>query len=179
MKVLKFSILLTLILCLFAFAKCNKDKIDNNGLPAATQEGKNTLGFLLNGQVWKPQGTRVTGNLSIDYDPNFNQGVFNIVAYNFSTPISEQFIIGVKDSLNFINAPANFVLSNSSLLGVAFTNSNCSLFSNEVSTSVSGKLTITKLDRTNRIISGTFNATMSKTGCATIQIADGRFDMKY
>ncbi|MFZ6025669.1 MAG: hypothetical protein ACOYVG_14560 [Bacteroidota bacterium] len=39
----------------FCFAKCRKDKLGSNGLPAATQEGKNTLGFLLNGQPWTPK----------------------------------------------------------------------------------------------------------------------------
>ena len=179
MKKIKIAISFVSIYCLFCFAKCKKDNPDNNGLPAATQEGKNTLGFLLNGQPWKPQGVRGTGNLSIDFDPAFNQGVFNIVAYNFVPSISEQFIIGVKDSLNFINAPANFNLRNNSLLGVAYTNSNCSIFSNEASTLVSGNLSLTKLDRTNRIIAGTFSFTLNKTGCSEIRITDGRFDMKF
>ncbi len=77
------------IISIFCFAQCKKNKPDSNGLPAATQEGKNTLGFLLNGQLWKPQGFRRTGHLSIDFDPNFNQGGFNIVAYNFVPAISE------------------------------------------------------------------------------------------
>jgi len=168
-----------LILTVFCFAECKKNKPDSNGLPAATQEGKNTLGFLLNGQLWKPQGFRGTGNLSIDFDPNFNQGGFNIVAYNFVPAISEQFIIGIKDSLNSITAPANFSLTNSSLLGIAYANRNSSFISNEASTTVSGNLILTNLDRTNRIICGTFTATLNKTGCAEIKITDGRFDMKF
>ena len=147
-------------------------------MPAATQDGKNTLGFMLNGQPWKPQGSRVTGNLSIDYDPTFNQGIFNIVAYNFNTPISEQFIIGISDSLNFINAPAIFNLTNNSLLGASFSDSVCSLFSNEADVTVLGNLSISKLDRVNRIIAGTFNLTLSKTGCEIIKITEGRFDIE-
>lgn len=57
MKRLKLPIILTLLYCLFCFAECKKNKPDSNGLPAATQDGKNTLGFLLKGQQWKPQGS--------------------------------------------------------------------------------------------------------------------------
>ena len=85
----------------------------------------------------------------------------------------------MKDSLNFTNAPVTYSLTNNSLLGVAYTDSICSFFSTENSTVVSGNLTITKLDRINRIISGTFNATLNKDGCSEIKITEGRFDMKF
>ncbi len=167
-----------LILTVFCFAECKKNKPDSNGLPAATQEGKNTLGFLLNGQPWKPQGTRVTGNLSIDYDAGFNQGIFSIVAYNFNTQISEQFIIGVRDSLNFINAPITLSLNRLSLYSVSY-NTPCDYFNQLNDVTSTGSMTITKLDRTNRIISGTFSATLTKASCTEIKITDGRFDMKF
>jgi len=178
MKRLKLPLGITLIYCLFCFAQCKKSNPDSNGLPAATQDGKNTLGFLLNGQPWKPQGVRGTGNLSIDYDPGFNQGIFGIVAYNFVPANSEQLTIGIRDSLNFINAPSTFTLSNRSLFGISYS-SDCDLFSTYSDVTSSGSMTITKLDRTNRIISGTFSATLTKTGCTEIKITDGRFDMKF
>ena len=167
-----------LILSVFCFAQCKKSAPDSNGLPAATQDGKNTLGFLLNGQPWKPQGVRGTGNLSIDFDPSFNQGIFSIVAYNFNTSVSEQFIIGVKDSLNFINAPITLSLNRLSLYSVSY-NTPCDYFNQLNDVTSSGSMTITKLDRTNRIISGTFTAALQKTGCTEIKITDGRFDMKF
>lgn len=167
-----------LILTVFCFAECKKNKPDSNGLPAATQEGKNTLGFMLNGQPWKPQGVRGTGNLSIDYDPAFNQGIVGIVAYNFAPAISEQLTIGIRDSLNFINAPITLTLSNNSLFGISYS-SDCDLFSTYSDVISSGSMTITKLDRTNRIISGTFSATLKKSSCTEIKITEGRFDMKF
>ena len=162
----------------FCFAKCNKEDLDFSTLPPATQEGRNTLGFMLNGKAWAPKGFRVTGNLSIDYDPGYNQGIFNIVAYDFSTPISQQFTIGIRDSLNFINAPISFHLNQSSLYVVSFSKS-CNYFSTLQGIGSNGNLTITKLDRANHIISGTFSATLYKTGCDTIKITEGRFDMKF
>ncbi len=166
------------ILTSFCFVKCEKDRTDVTGLPPATQEGKNTLGFLLNGEPWIPQGVRGTANLSIDYDPGYNQGIFSIVAYNFSIPISEQFIIGLKDSLNFMNAPIILNLSRESLYSISY-NTPCGYFNQRSDVSSSGSLTITKLDKLNHIISGKFNATLSKNGCPTIQITEGRFDMRY
>lgn len=120
----------------------------------------------------------MTGNLSIDYDSGFNQGIFNIVAYNFNVPIAEQFSIGVRDSLNFMNAPITLSLSRTSLYSISY-NKPCDYFNQLNEVTSSGSLTITKLDRANRIISGTFKATLAKSGCTTIQITDGRFDMKF
>ena len=175
---MKKIILLLLVAFVFCFARCKKDTVDSNGLPAATQDGKNTLGFLLNGQPWKPQGTALTGNLSIDFDLNFNQGIFNIVAYDFNSPTQDQFIIGIRDSLNFIQIPGIYSLSRNSLYSISF-NKPCDYFNQLDDVQSSGILSITKLDKVNRIIAGTFNATLSKTGCASITISEGRFDMKY
>lgn len=63
------------------------------------------------GKHGPPKGVRGTANLSIDYDPGFNQGIFNIVAYNFVPAKSEQLIVGVRDSLNFMQYPLHFNLA--------------------------------------------------------------------
>ncbi|MEI9945326.1 MAG: hypothetical protein WDN26_14060 [Chitinophagaceae bacterium] len=169
-----------LIISIFCNGNCRKNKIESNGLPPATQEGKNTLGFLLNGETWEPKGSNGTANLSIDFDPGFNNGILGIAAYRIITSNNrEYFGIGIKENLNTYNAPATFSLSNSGLFRLRFENNGCSYFSTDADTNVSGSLTLTKLDRTNHIISGTFNASVSKTGCETINITEGRFDMKY
>ncbi len=120
---MKKTIILILIISLFSFAKCNNEKMDSDGLPPATQESKNTLGFLLNRQPWTPQGFSGTGNLSIDYDPNFNNGILGIAAYRtISSSDKTQFILGVTDSLNFFSAPVMFTIGKNSLAGVSFSN---------------------------------------------------------
>ena len=167
------------IISIFCFAQCKKNKPDSNGLPAATQEGKNTLGFLLNGQPWIPLGFNGTANLSIDFDPGFNNGVVGIAAYRIlSNNVKETFGIGITDSLNFLVPKYTIGLSNKSLYRVRF-GRYCSFFSTDSNTNVSGMISISKLDRTNKIVAGTFNATLSKDGCDTIEITEGRFDMKY
>lgn len=168
------------VLFIFCFAKCNKERLDSNGLPPATQEGKNTLGFLLNGEPWTPKGFNGTANLSIDFDPSINNGIFSISAYRIITNNDRTYFgIGVNDSINTITTPKKYYLGNNTLYGSYFSNNNCTFDYFDSTVIRSGTLTITKLDRTNRIISGTFNATLSKAGCETINITEGRFDMKY
>ncbi len=169
-----------LILTIFCFAKCEKEKLDFNGLPAATKEGKNTLGFLLNGQPWTPKGYNGTANFSIDFDPGLRNGIFSISAYKIITNNDRSYFgIGVNDSINIIKPPKTYSIGNNSLYGIYFSDNNCTLdyFDNTIRRT--GTLTITKLDRVNRIISGNFNATLSKNGCTTISITEGRFDMKF
>ena len=178
MKNLIASLIIITLLTTLGCSSCKKDITNSNDLPPTTQDGKNTFGFLLNGQPWTPQGVRGTGNLSIDFDPNFNKGIFNIVAYNFIPSISEQVTLGIRDSLNFMNAPFTLSLGTNSLYVISYAKS-CDYFSKFSDVASTGTLTISKLDRTNRIISGTFNATLFKVGCDTIKITEGRFDMKF
>jgi hypothetical protein len=42
----------------------------------------------------------------------------------------------------------------------------------------SGKLTITKLEKFRRIISGTFYFTIENS-CGKVEVTEGRFDLKY
>jgi len=174
---------LAVIVC-FWFTACKKHhnqlKADNPyGLPNATQSGKNTLGFLLNGEPWAPKGFNGTANLSIDVDFGFNEGIFNIASYKTVNAITEQFTIGISDSLNFISSPYTFLIHSDSVFGISYTIGSCDYFSKNSSTTADGTMTITKLDKTMRIISGTFSATLSTSGCETIKITEGRFDMKY
>jgi len=173
---------ITLATCfLLSSSQCKKNKSDADyvyGLPPATQQGKNTLGFLLNGEPWTPKAYRNRANLSIDIDFSYNNGIFSISAYDFSSTVAQQFIIGIRDSLNFLNAPFKLNLNRESLYSVSF-NTSCDYFNQLDDVSSSGILNLTKLDKTQKIISGTFNATLSKPGCETIQITQGRFDMKY
>lgn len=170
-----------LILSIFSFAQCKKTNTDSNGLPAATQEGKNTLGFLLNGQPWKPQGNNGTANLSIDVDFGFNQGVFGIAAYRILLSNNrEYFGIGIRDSLNFVTIPSMLTMNKYSIANSRFSTNTCDMSFYDTTVFRSGNLNITKLDKVNRIISGTFNTILFEPNCGdTIKITDGRFDMKY
>ena len=170
------------IISIFCFAKCKKEKPDANGLPAATQEGKNTLGFLLNGQPWKPQGFSGTGNLSIDYDQGINNGTLGIIAYRtVSSNDRTQFGLGIIDSLNFKNAPFTLLVNKKSAANFLYSDRNyCDIVHSDSTIYERGSVTITKLDRMSRIISGSFEGILYNKLCGdTVKITLGRFDMKF
>jgi len=107
MKFIKYILLLVFVA---GFTQCCKEKpnVSNDvpGLPPATQTGANTLGFLLKGVPWVPAGNNGTANLSIDFDPGFNNGGMGIFGYRgIAVGNVEYFGIGITDSLNFKTAP--------------------------------------------------------------------------
>ncbi len=170
-----------LILSIFCFAQCKKSNPDSNGLPAATQDGKNTLGFLLNGQPWKPQGNNGTGNLDLYYDAALQGGVFNLSAYrNVSTTNgNRQSLVMYGDS---IHAAQRIILPNKNRFGLTFWDEakHCTYDTFDSTTQIlSGFFDLKKLDKVNRIFSGEFEIKFKKTGCEDVQISQGRFDMKY
>lgn len=46
--------LLLILFTILTTGSCKKDPIKNAVLPPATQEGKNTVGFTINSEVWVP-----------------------------------------------------------------------------------------------------------------------------
>jgi hypothetical protein len=181
-----FALVICYTLLSISCKKNNSTTTDPNnvpGLPPATQSGANTFGCLVDGVPWVPQGNDGgTSNLSIDYDSGLDNGSFNIFAkriLNFPNT-STSIRLGILDSMNFRTVPINLNVSktskgyvNHSIIGSCFLNP----YENE--TKATGKILINKHDLTNRIISGTFEATLIKTPCDTIKITNGRFDFKF
>jgi len=182
MKTTSLAIIILLTFTLSGCIGCKKEVTDPNGLPAATQEGKNTLGFLLNGQPWTPKGFSGTANLSIDFDSGINNGILGIVAYRtLSSADKTQFILGITDSANLKSAPFTVIIKKKSIGALSFsTKEYCDLNHNDTTIYQSGQISIVKLDRINRIIAGTFNGILYKQTCGdTIKITEGRFDLKF
>jgi hypothetical protein len=170
--------LLLLLVVTLSSGECKKlfTNLDADGLPPATQTGANTLGFLLNGQPWTPKGfAGLSGNLSLYYDVSFRGGVFNIAARRTLSDTDKQGFVIASDS---IQNEGGFILGQKNSIA-DFWNSNCSYYGSDVSVTIEGICTITKLDKVNKIFSGTFELTLSKQGCNTIRITKGRFDMRW
>jgi hypothetical protein len=168
-------------IALLLFTNCKKDNTNSNGLPAVTQEGKNTLGFLLNGQTWIPQGNNGTGNLDLYYDATFQGGVFNLSAYrNISTTNgSRQSLVIYGDS---IQVAQRIILPNKNKFGLTFWDeaNHCTYDTFDSTTQIlSGFFDLKKLDKVSRIFSGEFEIKFKKTGCDEVQVTQGRFDMKF
>lgn len=159
----------------------NPNRTDIPGLPPATQTGANTLGFLLNGQPWTPQGSNGTANLSIDFDSGIKNGYFSIAAYSFTGSRVSQLIIGIRDSINFIVPPQSYKIGRTNLGASIFTDSNfCERRSDEITVSSNGFIKVEKLDGANRILAGTFSIILYNPLCGdTIKITQGRFDLKF
>lgn len=171
-----------LLIILINTAGCKKHKHDNpvDKLPPATQTGANTLAFLLNGEPWTPKGwSGGTTNLSLYYDESFRGGILTINTYRQLTQDDKQSLGITIDSLQ---QTGTYYAKKTSNLKFAFTDriKNCDIGYFDTSIFRKGQLTITKLDKINQVISGTFEIKLYDMKCNdTIKITDGRFDLKY
>ncbi len=174
MKPLK-NILILLCSLLLLSASCEKEKSENpiDDLPPATQTGANTFGCLINGEIWKPKGKLLDRILDLSYDPSYMGGTFNVIANRL---ISQ----GVKESMTIasynIKSTGSYVIAENKV-GVNFRKGDCDYLSDEIGNTQTGTFTITRFDMQAKIISGTFNFKLEKTGCPTIIATEGRFDL--
>jgi hypothetical protein len=174
-------ILFILLLPLLINASCKKTVTPNptpavEQLPPATQEGKNTFGCLINGNIWVPYKTDFSRKLEVWYDPTYRNGSLRIIAERKKESVDQSITIAI-DSLDHLGYYSlNFSGSKIYYDDVI---RNCIYDSFDTSVFKMGKLNITKLDHQNRIIAGTFEFTLFKSGCDTIKATEGRFDVKF
>ncbi|WP_304067363.1 DUF6252 family protein [Pedobacter glucosidilyticus] len=177
MKTLKYIIILISYFSLSA-SSCKKDKTGIDALPAATQEGRNTFGCLVNGEVFslKRQGL---GPLFQCYYTNYQQEgyYFKLSAYSDNKGYDKTIVLS-SDSLKLEeNKIYNLGLPN--ILGdtaaeYIYTTPNFYIVKDK-----RGQLKITKLDEIKRIISGTFWFDAVNEAGEKVEVREGRFDMKY
>ena len=169
MKTLK-KISYALIILLFTIS-CKKDD-----LPKATQEGKNVMAAKIDGNVWinTACSSCIGGGsgLSVSYEQMF----INILGQqkNGSTSLSIQLYFKVQEVGNYI------------INGTSFNDDNfIKLIDKNITYNTSkqhtGNLNITKIDRVNKILSGTFSFTaVNENNLNDVKsITDGRFDVTY
>lgn len=164
-----------LLLTLLSFSSCKKDNVEPS-LPAATMEGKNTFGAVVNGKVWVPKGRPSTfeNNYDVVYDPNYSGGSFDIRAFRKikeEPAFYEYFYIYMTQ----LDHEGVYTLGNPDIGTVTFSSESCEYKRED---NVQGTLEITKLDMQNGIIAGKFEFIVAKPGCDTIRVTEGRFDKK-
>jgi hypothetical protein len=177
--------LLTLIItAALALNSCKKDPTKNAVLPEATQEGKNTVGFILNDEVWVPYGKCRTFG-----DP------CEKISARYGFPDAEEFGIGFQFTrerekadksstltiYNKIGANITSLGNKIDSIGVNFRGENSSGNIDSYTRLQKGsKFIITKLDTINKIISGEFEFILNEdTGSGKqIILKNGRFDLK-
>ncbi len=186
-------LLLAIALSICAGASsCKKENPDPDGLAPATQEGKGTGDFLLNGVAFSPRPsvsspstnpvgvTAYPGRLPHTRDFEFvfyrmidrnRVDTFNLIlnavttsgTYLLNLPVNPHVVTGANQSL----AVFTQVLPTPERMFVTGP------------TSV-GRITITRLDTTAHIISGTFDAKLKEyQGTDSVSITKGRFDLKF
>lgn len=182
------SIWLWLIALVSIFAGCKKDKelTELEKLPPTTQTGANTFGCLVNGKAWVAQ----RNDCNILCDPSFkiyyDGGFGGLVAITcVQIDIQNNIDQGISilfDSSNY-KSTHSLIVTNP-LNSVSFKDGNspssCNRYQHSLDTTVThaGKVVLTNYNLSSGIISGTFEFTLTKPGCPTIIVTDGRFDKK-
>ena len=184
--------LLVLSATLTQCSKC-KENIEPS-LPPETQVGAGTFACRINGVVWQyknPTGLNLFERTNWRYDPNEMKGTLSISGYRYDNNDNGLDQLGLRvDSLS-LNKIA-FIDSISQRLFVGYFNYQ-KLKPNECTDYLThhvvndptkqyyrqGKLEVTKLDISARIISGRFECMISQKGCDTLKITEGRFDLKF
>jgi hypothetical protein len=175
-----------IILILFSFllVSCSKDNpfetpTTQDQLPPASTVGANTVGCLVNGEVFLPHKNNPFGSSSITCFYQFVNG-----AYHFSLGFSND----QRTRLRGVDvASHNIVMQQGSTYTLISDNGNSAFgsygdfatYQYFTSNLVTGELKITKLDQANAIISGTFWFNAISSNGEIIHITEGRFDLEY
>ncbi len=168
------------LLCLFALALLSTScpKKDNTPpapkpdvLPPITQTGANTFGFMLNGKVWLPH----TSGSIISLDPQYYRGRFTLSAER--KIVADSVYQYISWGIEPIFKTGIYIFDSSNVKAVIFRDSQKNI--TYYNSKINNQLEIPKLDSANRIISGTFNIHLVSTNNDTLNITNGRFDLKF
>jgi len=175
------------LLCL---GGCSKD--DNSPtapvdlLPPATQIGANTVGCLVNGEVFLPKGGGLSGNKNCFYqfvDEGYHFGLQLTNKTGNDTKWIDLYtkFATISEGENYqLNIPYQPFYTPGRGGGYSHLNFNEGIESLYYTTSeVTGEMTITKLDFENNIVSGTFWFDAVNDAGEIVEVREGRFDMRF
>ena len=164
------------ILFAILIVSCNNDDDNNETLPAATQTGNGTFACYVNGKAFIDTSG---GYFNCYYQFVDGEYYFSIAGEDSNHNIFDQIILASNASsieedvvytltCNLTDSYYGEVAFTGQLLGTTTCNSNY------------GTMTITKLDFTNNIVSGTFEFDIIHPNSGEIiQIRNGRFDTLF
>ena len=176
-----YKILFSGFFLLLLITSCSKDVDD---LPAATQTGANTFGAKVNGEFWVPAKFGIIPADNLLKARYSSPESILITANNFSkSPNETSFEIQITG----VTGPGTYYLNQNVIrptrYGYGFFEKRRFTPEEEYQTSnhFTGSVTITRLDNVNKIVSGTFefNAESLSNPGQSIQVTEGRFDIKY
>lgn len=183
--------LLVPLFLLLGLTTCKKDNTDPNGLPPATQEGKNTGGFLLNGQPWLPKIDPLNAGRSpvgAIYGP-YTQRIVRL-SLNFYRYENDNNSQGLSINIEKIKQGGIFQLDQNIdpfvISGPRPPYAVYTIFDPGTDRSFytgpqgRGQVIITRLDTLARVVSGTFEAKVREDGGRdSLTITQGRFDFRF
>ena len=164
---------------------CNNDDDSDlppiEQLPPQTTVGANTAGCLVNGEVLIPKGNANQSTLRCQYAKRGDEYTFVLYINNKeSNPSQSVRLLYSQDYPLIENKAIPLTIPNvkQSSWGDFFIAAGLidTFSTNE---EYKGQLLILALDETRRIISGTFSFTAINDQGETVEITDGRFDMRY
>jgi|ERR1035437_5618369 hypothetical protein len=172
-----------LLLCLIT-AGCKKE----DTLPLATQEGLNTFGMLVNGQIWNAglNLSFVSQSLDCQYQTQTKQ--LSITAKNPKRNESITLFVERVRSVGYYNfSRQNYIRSQDTtcrsclrcLDYTTFLDVNGCNNPYRLKDTINSILHISKLDTLRTIVSGTFSLIFVNSDSKLINISDGRFDLTY
>ena len=158
-----FSFIIVSSVIIVSSLQCRKEKIPNE-LPPITQEGKNTFGCKINGQVWVPYyscrglSADPCGEIDVNVYKVNNQQQLPVKIDMTLTRESNTFTFFQINTLQNISL---FTIGNKAdSVRINYLNSNGGTYNNYNYYNKVEKFEITKLDTINKIISGVFEFTL-------------------
>ena len=152
---------------------------DYTVLPPATQEGKNTFGCKVNGQVWVPRvplGTVTAYDKYALFHEKNDRGSGIIICNLIDGSSDEHFTLAFTPS--FFQVRTYKTLSDTALFRFNPDFTRLSENFDHLEGDTSNYLTITKIDTARNFISGVFQCSVYNKN-KKIKITEGRFDMPY
>jgi hypothetical protein len=169
-------------LAVIFMSSCIKNlfKEEKEKLPDVTQTGAHTFGCKINGNIWIPNGVHEI----------YGTSIAALTASFCVEPDRTHFYILISATKDYDSGPESLLIRiNSDQAGTYILNgrpdpgyhypSSGSFGGAETDSLNTGKVTITKIDRINNIIAGTFEFTaFDKRNGNIYNITEGRFDAK-
>ncbi|HEY2722409.1 MAG TPA: hypothetical protein VGI82_11825 [Chitinophagaceae bacterium] len=181
---MKFAAFFCLLFFAIILCLCSKHK-DNSSqqLPPVTETGKNIFGCNIDGSVWLPHFS--CGGLSTDPCGE----IFTNISH--AVPGKPAISIEISASVKYPdNSVSYFLFTSPNGTGIQTIGEKIDSVSFEYfkpgsiqyvrnPQNVNDHFFISKLDTINKIISGTFGATLYRSPTDSVKVTDGRFDLVF
>lgn len=170
------------LVIILIFSSCKKSP-PNDILPAATESGEHTLGFLSNGSIWVPYDRGIHEKYELPLATMTNSGNLKITATRIDDDAKSRdwFCIEIEQGCY---GPGIYNLSNKDCAAPfqTFYYGNSSLGSGKtyyIDTLKPHFIEVSKLDKQKQTVSGRFEFSAITEAGKKLNIQSGRFDLKY